>query len=185
MKCFDFLARSSELLDGRIQGDELGEMEDHLSGCPRCRQYHSTLEQGLALLRRLPSLDVPEDFHPRLDHRIYHIEDGANLTREALGSGATTISVLAVAALLAFVAWTPRAGVGEAVVELPTIVVVRPPAAAFTPRPRRPNFPQGPSLFTTANFQDGLWGETHQLLFEYSSLSGRRRGQTLSRAALQ
>jgi len=184
MKCLDFLAGSSELLDGRIQGDEQGEMEDHLSGCPRCRQYHSTLEQGLDLLRRLPSLDVPEDFHPRLDHRIYHIEDGASISRETLGSGATTISVIAVAAFLAFVAWAPN-GIREAVVELPTIVVARPPAEAFTPRPRRPTFSQGPSLFTTADFQDGLWGDTHQLLFEYSSLSGRRRGQALSRVGLQ
>jgi len=184
MKCLEFLARSSELLDGRIQGDEREEMEGHLSGCLRCRQYRSNLERSLHLLQMLPSLEVPEDFHPRLEHRIYHVKDAASLTRESLGSGATTISVMAVAALLAFVAWTPL-GVREATVDLPAIVVSRPPTEAFTPRPRRPNFSRGPSFFTTADFQDGLWGDTHQILFEYSSLSGRRRGQALSRVGLQ
>lgn len=187
MECSEFFARSSELLDGTIQGDEKMEMERHLSRCSRCCQYQSTLKKGLHLLRTLPSLELPEDFHPRLNHRIYHIEDGASISRETLGSGATTVSVMAIAALLAFVAWTPRVGVEvqEVAVELPTLVVARPPANSFTPRPRRPTFSRGPSLFTTADFQNGPWGDTHQLLFEYSSLSERRRGQVLFRASVQ
>jgi hypothetical protein len=133
----------------------------------------------------LPVLDVPDDFKPRLSHRIFHIEDGANIAKETLGSGATTLSIMAVAVLLAFTAWTPRAGETVPSLELPPIVVAGPPARSFTPGPPRSTFSRSPSFFTTADFQDGPWGDTHQLLFEYSTLSGRRRGPALSRVGIQ
>ena len=185
MDCSEFLARSSEWLDGRISPEEHEAMEVHASRCPECQRYGRTLAKGLELLRSLPPIEVPTDFQPRLTHRIYHLADGSSIARESLGSGATTIAIMAVAALLAFVAWTPRVGNSGAGLELPAIVVARPPAPTFTPRPRRPTFSRGSSLFTSVDFQDGLWGDTHQTLFEYSSLSGRRRGSSLSRVGLQ
>jgi hypothetical protein len=185
MECSEFLARSTEWLDKKIPEEEYREMEDHLSGCSDCRQYQSTLAQGLKLLRALPPLEVPSDFRPRLTHRIYHVEDGAGIARESLGSGATTIAVMAVAALMAFVAWTPRAGIPQVTVELPAVVVARPPASSFTPRRGNRTFSRRPSLFTSADYRDGIWGDTHQTLFEYSSLSNRRRGRVMSAVGLQ
>jgi len=185
MQCSEYLALSSEFRDGRTKRYLAGEIEAHLTVCPRCRLYRSTLERGVDLLRALPVLDVPDDFKPRLSHRIFHIEDGANIAKETLGSGATTLSIMAVAVLLAFTAWTPRAGGTVPSLELPPIVVAGPPARSFTPGPRRSTFSRSPSFFTTADFQDGPWGDTHQLLFEYSTLSGRRRGPTLFRVGIQ
>jgi anti-sigma factor RsiW len=185
MECPEFLACSTEWLDKQIPEGEDREMEDHLAGCAECRQYQSTLSRGLKLLRAMPPLEVPSDFHPRLTHRIFHVEDDAEIARESLGSGATTVAVMAVAALMALAAWTPMMGTSPVAVELPAIVVLRPPASSFTPRHRARTFSRQPSLFTTADYRDGIWGDTHQTLFEYSTLSHRRRGRVLSAVGLQ
>ena len=185
MECSEFLALSSEFRDGRTREVEARDMEAHLASCPGCRQYRDALEKGVGFLRALPSLEVPEDFKPRLSHRIYHMEDSAGLARETLGSGATTLSVMAVALVLALAAWAPRAGTVVPSVELPALVVGAPRARIFTSAPQWSTFSRDPSFFTTADFQDGPWGDTHQLLFEYSSLSERRRGLALTRVGIQ
>ena len=185
MQCSEFLILSSEVRDGRMDGNLEGEFEAHLARCSRCRRYQDALEKGVGLLRSLPSLDLPEDFPHRLKHRIYHIEDAAGIARETLGSGATTLSVVGVAILLAFAAWTPRTGLVGTSVELPAVVVDAPPTRSFTPGPRRSTFSRSRSFFTTAEFQDGPWGDTHQVLFEYSSLSGRHRNPAISRMGIQ
>jgi hypothetical protein len=185
MECSEYVAVSSEFRDGRTKRELSKKIEAHLSVCPRCRKYQHALEEGVGLLRTLPDLEVPADFRARLVHRIYHIEDGASIARESLGSGATTLSLFAVALLLAVAAWTPRTGVVRPSIELPPVVVAAPPPPSFTPTPRRSTFPRGPSVFTAAGFQDGPWGDTHRVLFEYSSLSERRRSAVLSRVGIQ
>lgn len=185
MECSELLARASEWLDEQLPEVEVRRLESHLSYCSRCREYHSSLIQSLELVRSLPELEISSDFRHRLTHRIYHVEDGASIARESLGSGVTTLAVLAVAALMAFVAWTPRARTSETTVELPAIVVARPRVPNFNPRPGIPTLVRRPSIFSTVDFQDGLWGEAHQTLFRYSSLSERRREQPTSRVGLQ
>ena len=185
MQCSEYLTRSSEFRDGRTDDKLTGEIEAHLAVCRQCRRYRNALDRGVELLRSLPSLEVPRDFRPRLSHRIFHLEDGAAIAKEAHGSGATTLSVMAVAILLSFIAWTPRPGAPRDTLDLPAIVVTGPPVGDFTPSPRRPTFTRSTSFFTTADFQDGPWGDTHRLLFEYSVLSERRRSPTVSRTGIQ
>lgn len=185
MDCSEFLDLSSEFRDRQTREVETRDVEAHLASCPRCREYRDALEKGVGFLRSIPPLDVPEDFLPRLNHRIYHVEDGASLARETIGSGATTLAVLTVALLLAVAAWSPRAGNRGSTLELPTVVVGAPRARTFTLVGQGPTFPGDPSFFTTADFQDGPWGDTHRLLFEYSSLSERRRGLALTRVGVQ
>lgn len=185
MDCSEYLEHASELLDGRVDEAMARKLEAHLSGCPRCRHHRQALEKSLALVHTLSTLEVPQDFGPRLSHRIFHLEDGSSIARESLGSGATTAAVLAMAVLLALVAWTPSMGGDGVTLELPPLVVAGPPSDTFTPRARPPSFSRGISLFSTADFQEGVWGDPHQLLFEYSSISERRRGQYLSRVGLQ
>ena len=185
MQCSEYLALSSDFRDGRIKGNLEGELEAHLAGCHRCRRHQVALEKGVDLLRALPTLDVPDDFEPRLSHRIYHIEDGASIAREALGSGATTLSVVGVAVLLALAAWTPWTGGDEPTLELPAVVVGTPPVRTFTPGPRRSAFSRNSSIFARTDFQDGPWGDTHQVLFEYSSLFERRRSPALTQIGIQ
>lgn len=185
MDCSEYLEHASEFLDGRIEGPLALELEAHLSECPSCRRHHTTMERGLHLLRSLSKIEVPSDFRPRLAHRIYHIEDGSSIARESLGSGATTASVVAIAVLLAVVAWTPRGGAPEVSLEFPAVMVAGPPAQFSAPEARAPGFSRGSSFFATADFQEGVWGDSHRILFEYSSLSDRRREQALSRLGLQ
>jgi hypothetical protein len=144
------------------------------------------LERGVDLLRSLPGLDVPGDFHARLAHRIYHLEDGAKIARETVGSGATTVSVMAVAILIALAAWTPKASIEDGpTVRLPAVIAVAPPATSFPRGVQRSTFPGRLSAFTKADFQDGPWGDTHQVLFQYSSLSERRRHAALAGVGTQ
>ena len=185
MDCQLYLARFSEHLDGRTLAEFSEEMEAHRSSCESCRRYAEVLEAGTKLFRELPALDLPTDFHPRLEHRIHHLEDGAAIASDSLGTGATTFAVLAVAAVLAVSAWAPKMGPGGHSVELPPVVVAEPQAPAFTPSPSAPTFTRKLSLFTTQEFRDGIWGDSHRMLREYSPISDRRRDQTLVRVGIE
>ena len=184
MDCKQYLARFSEFFDGRTSSGLSKEMEAHRAACERCRQYSETLQAGGELLRTLPTLDVPQDFRLRLDHRILHLEDGASMARESMGTGATTISVVAVAVLVALSAWAPAVGVTDSTAVLPTVVVESPPPS-FAPARADPTFPRNRSLFTTTEFQDGIWGNSHDLLREYSPILERRRDQPLVRVGIE
>lgn len=185
MECSEFLALSSDFRDGLTREVDTRDIEAHLASCPRCREYRNAIEEGVNFLRSIPTIDLPEDFKPRLTHRIFHVQDSASLARETLGSGATALAVFAMAVLVAFAAWAPRAGARGPALELPTLVVGAPRARTFTLTAHGSTFPGDPAFFTTADFQDGPWGETHRLLFEYSSLSERRRGLALTRVGIQ
>jgi hypothetical protein len=185
MDCQEYLLRFSEYLDGRTEEAVSKEIEVHRSGCERCDRYSRTFEAGRKILLSLDSLDVPVDFRPRLNHRIYHLEDGASIARQSLRSGATMVSVLTMAVLVAVSAWAPAIGLPERVVELPAVVVAAPSPPSFTQEPVRPTFPRNLSIFTTAEFQDGIWGNTHDLLREYSPILDRRRDQGMVRVGIE
>lgn len=184
MDCQEYLARFSDYVDGRIEAQSLEEMKAHRRTCLRCGRYSRTLEVGTEMLRSSPSLEVPPDFRPRLDHRIFHVEDGSAIAKQSLGTGATTVSVLAVAILLALSAWAPAMNVASPTFEFPPLVA-HAPRAIFTPPPSGPTFSRNASVFPTTEFQDGIWGNPHQLLREYSNLSERRRDHLLVRTGIQ
>jgi anti-sigma factor RsiW len=182
MNCTEFVHCFSEYHDGTASETRIREAEDHLSWCPRCRRYHEVFARGVALLRSLPAPDVREDFVPRLQHRLYHVDEDAALHRHT-SSGTTALTVLGVALLLTAVAWSPTFRQGAPVVELAPIVVSRPPASRMRPvtfsalSTRRPVSNVGTS---------GLWDDAHALLFEYSRLARRYgHGSAIRSAGLQ
>jgi anti-sigma factor RsiW len=185
MDCPQYLAQFSDYFDGRAEVEVSEEMEAHRFACQRCRRYSEVLEAGGKLLRDLPSPEIPPDFQPRLDHRIFHVEDGASIAREAMGTGATTVSVLAVALLVALSAWAPAVTSPERTIELPPVVVAGPPPAAFISTGSHPTFPRNRSFFGNTEFQDGIWGDPHALLREYSPILERRRTQALVRVGVE
>jgi len=185
MDCNEYLARFSEFYDDRADAGACREMETHRAGCPKCCAYFKTLESGTEILRALTPLEIPVDFRPRLDHRIYHLEDGASIARESLGTGATSVSVLAIAILVALSAWSPVMRVSAPAPELPPVVVVDPPPPTFTPGLTSPTFSRNLSLFSDTEFQDAVWGSSHEVLFEYSPISDRRRNQAATRLGSQ
>jgi hypothetical protein len=92
---------------------------------------------------------------------------------------------MSVAALIAVAAWAPTIGQPAPTLELPAVVVAAPPAASFTPAQASPTFPRNLSIFTTTEFQDGIWGDPHNLLREYSPILEHRRSQPLIRVGIE
>jgi hypothetical protein len=185
MNCQEYLRQFSDYFDGLADPELSRAMEDHRSTCGSCGRYAEILESGAGALRDLTPIDLPTDFRARLDHRIFHIEDGPSIARESLGTGATTVSILALAALLAVSAWAPVVGTPRPVAELPALIVEGPAQPAIPEDSTNTSFHRSRSLFLTNEFREGIWGDSHELLREYSSLSERRRAETVVQVGSQ
>jgi anti-sigma factor RsiW len=175
MDCPDLIAHFSEYLDGSAPSGEVRAVEEHLAACALCRRYRDVLEQGASLVKSLPRAELREDFGPRLQHRLYHVEEGR---LDQTMSGAPALTVLGIAVLLAAVAWAPLLRGSAPVVELAPIVVDRAP-------PRLPTIPGGAirSQVRTREASDeldvDLWDDAR--LYEYSRLNRRYQGDAQPR----
>src|SRR5688572_22761241 len=108
MTCPEFQARFSDYYDGTGEPAFMTEASSHLDGCAECRRYRDVVEQGIQILKAVPTPSVSDDFLPRLQHRLYHLEDGPALARgETAGSATTTTTAMAIAVLIAVAAWSP------------------------------------------------------------------------------
>ena len=132
MTCSEFQHRFSDYYDGTAEPSFLEEADAHLGMCPGCRRYHEVFVRGSEILRAAPPpLAVLADFLPRLQHRIYHLEDGPALSgRGTVGSATTVTTALAIAMLIALAAWSPVL-VRAPEVDLAPIVVDRPEPRAW------------------------------------------------------
>ncbi len=178
MDCTEFIFRFSEYYDRPVEQQGAGPMEAHLETCASCRRYHRVVTEGGQLLRSLPRPGVPSDFRPRLQHRIYHIDDEAVISRSS-ASGTTGATALGMAVLLTLAAWSPtmKDGPAETTASAEPVEVLEP---RQTEPPTAPTFfPLPASVLNTQadlrNLQD-LWGRqhSHSLLYEYSLLSSAR-----------
>ncbi|MGD8281350.1 MAG: zf-HC2 domain-containing protein [Gemmatimonadota bacterium] len=170
MNCSELIDRFSDYLDGSAPSGQLRAMEAHLTGCPSCRRYKVVLEQGASLLKALPQAELREDFGPRLQHRLYHVQEERSLS-DQVASGAPALTVLGIAVLLAAVAWAPTLKGSAPVVELPPIVVDRAPRFA-APSGNRVGVPVRNRAAETLD--GNLWDDAR--LYEYSPLSRRYQG---------
>ncbi len=179
MTCSDFVACLSEYLDGMASEEDHREVEDHLTSCPSCRRYYDVVVRGVELLRTLPEPELTRDFVPRLKHRIYHVDERSLLDGHA-SSAAPGLTVMAMAVVLAVVAWAPTLKPAAPEVELPAIEVSSPPSA---PRYRMaPAYPFNAGRSSWARGRAGsparsagLWDDAPRLFFQYSGLSRRYR----------
>lgn len=179
MTCSEFVAHLSEYLDGIASEEDRRQAEEHLSSCSSCRRYRDVVVRGAELLRTLPEPALPEDFVPRLQHRLYHVDEGSVLDGPA-SSAAPGLTVIAMAVVLAAVAWVPTLKPTAPEVELPAIEVSSPPSAVrYRSAPAYP-FNVGRSVGARARAGStvrpaDLWEDAPQLLFQYSVLSHRYR----------
>lgn len=184
MTCTQFVEGFSEYYDGTAPEAFVAEAEAHLASCASCRRYRHVLERGAELLRSLPAPEVAEDFGPRLQHRLYHVDQDSVL-RTHTSSGTTALSVLGMAVLLTAVAWSPALRATAPTVELEPIVVSGPP----TPAPMRLR----PASLHTTRFATspgsgarGLWDNASVLLFQHSRLYQRYgRRSSVQRVGLE
>ena len=170
MNCSEFVARFTDYVDGDAPSIDVEAMEEHLGGCESCRRYRTVVEHGAALLRSLPAPELREDFEPRLQHRLYHVQEERSISDHAT-SRMPAFAVFGIAVLLTAVAWSPLLKGSAPVVQLEPIVVDRAPATPVRPAStqRRPL-----ELRAAPALDEGLWDDTR--LYEYSPLSRRYDG---------
>lgn len=161
--CAEFLERFSEFRDGYMSPEDRTVVEDHLTGCERCSRYLRVYDAGLTHLRALPAVEVSDDFMPRLQHRLYHVDDERMVWRRN-GSGASTAFVVTVVLLISVAAWLPLARRGPPTVELPPIAAHPPRQQIAVPR----LFHAGPLLIE--DFISERDRRTETVFFRYSSL---------------
>lgn len=167
MNCSDVVNRFTDYLDRNAGASEAAAIERHLERCPSCVRYKAVLERGAGVLRSLPRPELRDDFAPRLQHRLFHVDDERTLVAHA-ASGAPALTVVGIAILLTAVAWSPSLLSDAPVVELAPIVVDRAPARSSV----RPASATPPGTFsTTSELDQGLWANT--LLYDYTPLSQR------------
>lgn len=105
MTCQDFLSSHSDYMDGRLDADADARCSEHVDACPECARHHRIITRSLRLLGDVPTVEPSSDFHDRLQHRILHLQD--EMARHDRFSGSGTMASLAVAAVIALVAWAP------------------------------------------------------------------------------
>lgn len=169
MNCSAVVARFTDYLDGKATEEEVAAIDRHLEGCGSCVRYGNVIRHGSEILRALPEPELREDFSPRLQHRLYHVDDERTLGAHA-ASGTPALTVLGIAILLTAVAWSPTVFAGAPTMELAPIVVDRAPER----RPFRPASATAPGTYSTkgpADIAEELWKD--MLLYDYSPLSQR------------
>ena len=167
MDCNGFLERFSEFHDG--EATDAGAFEQHMAECAGCRRYADAVKQSLVLLRAVPGVVVGEDFHPRLQHRIYHIQE--DLARRRRSASFTRLGVaFAATILLALAVWGPELVRETPQVALPPIVVSDPPSQRVAAPSTTVRY-RSIRLLDPGLDGDDLW--TTRALYEYSALSQR------------
>jgi predicted anti-sigma-YlaC factor YlaD len=103
--CEEILAAYSDYLDGLLVPHEAAKVQWHLASCAGCARYDRVVRRSTELVRELPEVAPADDFAERLQHRLYHVQDGEVIaeTRGAAGAAAT----IAVAGVIALLAWSP------------------------------------------------------------------------------
>jgi len=166
MTCTEFVAGFSDYYDGTATNEFAAAAEEHMASCGSCRRYRHVVHSGAHLLRALPGVELREDFHPRLRHTLFHVDDGV-LVRRHTSSGTTALVVAGIATFLSALAWSPALRPSAPVVELAPIVVSSPAAL------RAATFGFEPYRGVAIRAQRGLWEDAHRLFIEYSALSRR------------
>jgi hypothetical protein len=101
--CQTFLEDHAAYIDECLNDDEAAMHEAHAAECPSCARYARVLSRGLELVRAIPDVEPSAHFEQRLQHRIFHIEDGAAIERSSMRSGAGLVA----AAMITMIAWSP------------------------------------------------------------------------------
>lgn len=141
MLCQEFIQRYSEYADDRLPPEERVRYEAHRRTCRGCDRYHAVVCRGVDAYRSLPPVHPSPDFFPRLQHRLYHVDDAGRLSNGRHLGSAALVAVAAVGFLA--LAWLPFATRMSVEVELPA-VAVEAPVGWVDVAPERSLFGRGP-----------------------------------------
>ncbi len=187
MKCADFLAQYSRLRDEDLPSEDRSALEAHLAGCPSCTRYDRVVQRGVDLLRDGPRPKVKEDFEARIRHSIYSLEEAERVRRfRPHGpSGGGAMAVMAAAALLVAIIWTPSLLDSTPTVELPPIVIDQPATWGDDVPFVASGLGMEAEPSSSLVYESDLWTGSNALLFEHSALYHRYRDPRLVRAGIQ
>ncbi|MDE2663627.1 MAG: zf-HC2 domain-containing protein [Gemmatimonadota bacterium] len=93
MVCKEFIERHTDYLDGTLDADERRRFDAHLEDCRSCRRYQRVMTRGLAVWRALPRVSTSPDFLPRLQHRLYHVDESSKRSWRGQVGRAAAIAV--------------------------------------------------------------------------------------------
>jgi anti-sigma factor RsiW len=124
--CSRFLRDFSEYRDGLMDPAERALAEAHLAGCSSCAGYARVLQRGVVELQALPRIEPSEDFLPRLQHRLYALEDRVGWGTSGNTSATSVGFIMMVVMLIGAAAWFPVVRPKAAVVEMPAALASAP-----------------------------------------------------------
>lgn len=125
LDCSDFLEEYTGFRDGSLEAARHAALSSHVERCASCARYDRVVRGGVEIVRSLPEIEPSGDFLPRLQHRIYHLED-ADALRERRASGASAVLLSGIALAIGATAWAPLMRTSAPVVELPPVVAHAP-----------------------------------------------------------
>lgn len=181
LDCSGFLEGYSAFRDGELEEWECEAFESHLRSCASCARYDRVIDRGVQLYRGAAELSPSDDFLPRLQHRLYHVEEELRGPGRS-GSGTSAALTLGISAIIAAIAWVPALRTEPAMLELP-------PVAARAPVPTLAEpallFHRGPFLVREPlpRTDSGLmFGESvgRDLFFQYSPAGSQQQVRSVS-----
>jgi len=141
--CDRFVQEYSDYRDGALSAEQEAEFREHVKTCPCCARYDRVLRAGSELLAHLPAELPTDDFMPRLQHRLYNVDEGlSDMPAHRFAGGAALVGVAAVGLLALF--WLPFAATVPVEMQLD-------PVAAYVPLAVEGDVP---SLFRQGPFVD-------------------------------
>jgi hypothetical protein len=126
VSCSEFLREFSEFRDGLMDSDRRAEVQAHLTGCASCARYERVVGEGVGELLGLGEVEPSYDFMPRLQHRLYNVDEEVSWSRRRDVSGTSVSFVLLLGLLVGVAAWLPLMRSQTPVIELPAIAAVAP-----------------------------------------------------------
>ena len=172
--CSQFLDGYSDYRDDLLDEEVRGRFDAHLAECCGCARYHRVVCRGVELFREISVPAASLDFRPRLQHRLFHLQD--ELSRAGTrASAASLVMVVLIAATLAAAAWLP---VFNSRSKTP---IALPPVAALAPQP--PELPTvfraGPLLLTEPSYSRIARSRYPSVFFGYSPIGSTAGAEAL------
>lgn len=177
MHCSEFLHRFSEFYDAPASAPIRKIAEAHMDECEGCANYEEIISRGVKILRTMPRVDLPESFHPRLQHRLFHIEDDNEFPSKGDNPVVSVVKAFVFAVIIMIIAWLPRILNDTPEVIIPAIIVSNPPKPETSLSNDDWVFP----VRAPVNLNNGLWSDPNSLLYEYSPMGERYRNNSVFR----
>ncbi len=151
VSCHDFISAYSDYRDGLVDTGLSRSLATHLSECPSCARYDRVIRRGIEVARGIDGPRPSSDFLPRLQHRIYHLED--DVRPDPFGSSVSVALLTMILVVLGVSAWLPAVRSATGPARLPAITALAPLAEqvpttpaydgrTVSPAPAEAAFPQ-------------------------------------------